>query len=1073
MKIRVPDCHAVWRAALFILTIGLFLGAPVESDAQLTSSCDSTILTPEYSGPGCCWDFILTTNSNLQPFNSVQATILTQNATVLSATGGFPSTTTAITASWGFPNNLPKGSTRINGCFTSQSGSITLLFEWKYNGITICTDTVTLDCPSGGGEQCHTDTVRLNTGWNPFSESLDTVGEYTTYWRIIEDPEFGTTEPRPAVIVPTDSIWNGPLGASRWISSYPDSNDHVIGKYVFQTCFCTRGDIRDVRLFMDILADDRARVYVNGNFVGGTPTTLGYRTPANRINTDITRFLTTGRNCITVEVDNATGRKMGLNIDGYITANGLGLEEPKCCYNGGAITGTKFHDLNCNGTRDPGEPGIAGFRIVSDHGDSTLTDGRGNYYFLDVPIGAYLVHEVNLPGWRQSFPDSTNPRHSAQVVPGKGLKRYDFGNCNDEVDSTGCLQYDADSTWCDEVNGKKVYSHRFSVRSLLPCKANQVASISVVGPPGVTVSPGSFLVSGSFYQQTISISGPGATPGTTVALEVEVCCIEGGGQGQAGDTVECCREIIRVTLPECRKEDDEDPKECRECCNEFPKEFPRLSQWSSSSGISSITGIMGAGTDQICKVTATLTEVRINGSPAFGQFVPINLLDGQVGVQPSMHEVEWTNVDVSTGPRPFNMRVQIPGMPWNAISDQVEYCIRFRFTDVNCVTCDTVICFTQQRSRWIFPGGFTLPNGIAPEKGSDPTLSSAAEGIEGELTGPEAGRLDVTFPTPPAALGPITYVGLEIYPAEEFVEITGATSTGYTFRTSGFGVASDPFSADPGDQLSVDLTYNGLNNRSSLDHWVTIRFVRQGFELDTLEETGPLTFYRQAFQGGDSLELGEKMEDVRTWGLWLHNRNGSDEPLARLQLSTPEGIEILAVGPGPDRQNAVIAFVDGTTDAAAIDLAGLASTVDADGTVGPIYVTLGGTLDMFDIGFATLNGAGITISEGSVTVNDDPTSVSDGRGLTGNRLGLLEGLYPNPTTQNVTVAFRLQSSGQTTTIRLLDAAGRDVLTLLERDDLHAGEHRLSFDTEGLASGTYHVVLNHGDRVERLPLQIVR
>ena len=99
--------------------------------------------------------------------------------------------------------------------------------------------------------------------------------------------------------------------------------------------------------------------------------------------------------------------------------------------------------------------------------------------------------------------------------------------------------------------------------------------------------------------------------------------------------------------------------------------------------------------------------------------------------------------------------------------------------------------------------------------------------------------------------------------------------------------------------------------------------------------------------------------------------------------------------------------------------------------------------------------------------------MSDGRGLTGNRLGLLEGLYPNPTTQNVTVAFRLQSSGQTTTIRLLDAAGRDVLTLLERDDLHAGEHRLSFDTEGLASGTYHVVLNHGDRVERLPLQIVR
>lgn len=1081
MKTTLPDSSILRGGAMLFLLIGLLMSGSAGLQAQVPNPCDSISITPEYFGPGCCWDFVLSNNTNLQKFNSITATILTQDATVLRATGGSPTTTTAITASWGFPNDLPRGTTRVAGCFTSQSGVITLFFEWKYNGITVCTDTLTLDCPTGTGEDCHTDTVRLNTGWNPFSRRLDAAGEYTTTWQIVDDPEFGTTEPRPAVILPTDTLWSGPLGSSRWIGSYPDSNDHRIGTYTFESCFCIRGDVPAIRLTMKILADDRARVSVNGNFVGGTPTSQGYRAPATQIDTDITRYLRTGRNCIRVEVDNTVGTKMGLNIEGHLSATRLGLLKQECCYRGGAITGTKFHDLDCDGVRDPDEPGLAGFTIISSHGDTTMTDAHGNYYFLDVPQGTWDVREVNLPGWRQSYPDSLSPTHGVPVVNGKAIDAFDFGNCNDEVDTTGCLGYRGDTTWCEKIDDRNIFTHQFSIRSLLPCKVNQSASVTVVGPPGLTVSPNRFLVSENLYQQSIRISGPGAVPGATVALEVEICCIEGGGRGQAGDTIECCYQIIRLELPKCSEDEEEDPKECGECCNEFPKLFPRLSQWSSSSGITSITGEVAAGTERICRVSATLTEVRVNGLPAYGQFVPTGLLDGQPGAQPSMHELEWTNIDLSSGPRPFNLRVQTPGLAWNAIYDELEYCVRFRFTDVTCVTCDTVICFTQRRTRWIFPGGLTPTGEIAPEKGDriGPASISAgvtSAGITGELTGAEAGRLEVTFPEPPAGLGAITYVGLEVAPSVEFVEITGATSAEATFRRSGPGVASLPFAYRPADQMSVDLTYNGLNDRSSLEHRVTIRFVRNGFELDTLEEIGRLTLSRESFRGGDSLELGEKVEDVRTWTLWLHNRNGADEPLRHLRLSTPEGIEILAVGPGPETQSTVIAFAEGEgagPDVASIDLTGVATSVEADGTIGPIYLTLGGSLERFDIRFTTINGTGTVVSEGSITVEDDPSSVSDGtkERVRGGRL--LDRLYPNPTTGSTTLGFRTPGSGEETAISLIDASGREVMILLDRKDLHAGDHRLTFESDHLASGAYHVVLRYGDIVERLPLEIVR
>jgi serine-aspartate repeat-containing protein C/D/E len=76
-----------------------------------------------------------------------------------------------------------------------------------------------------------------------------------------------------------------------------------------------------------------------------------------------------------------------------------------------AIGGIKFEDLNANGVRDPGEPGLAGFTINLTTGTpgappvaTTTTDANGNFIFLNVSPGTYTLSEVLQQGFSLTVP---------------------------------------------------------------------------------------------------------------------------------------------------------------------------------------------------------------------------------------------------------------------------------------------------------------------------------------------------------------------------------------------------------------------------------------------------------------------------------------------------------------------------------------------------------------------------------------------------------------------------------------------------------------------------------------------
>lgn len=1060
-----------WTVTTLLAVICWCTGSITVTAQPGGSPCDSVAVSAKYVGPGCCWEFVLRNGQRFQPFNSVTATVLTPSATVTGASGGFPATTTAISANWAFPNNLPpNANTTVQGCFSSASGVLTLVFEWKDNGRVICRDTVTVDCPGDPPrDTCDTDSLLISTGWNHATNSLDPVGGLTTYWTVESDPDAGTTEPRPAGVINKYPSWANPLPGSQWISAYPTSTNYLNGTYMFKTCFCVKEGARNVRLNMRWYADDSAAIFINGSYLGSTPLHAFTTAQVSAVSAVLDQYIKPGRNCIEVRLINTNSIAMGLNIAGWITADGIGLERSVCCDVYGSLTGAKFQDLDCDGKRDPNEPGLPGWTIQLSNGQTAVTDALGNYYFNNLPPGTYTINEVNQPGWTQSYPAAPGT-HTVTLASGQATGNLDFGNCKDA--DKECFEYRPDTTFCEQgsATGGGFYIHKFRIRSLLPCQFTQSAAMTVLSPAGVNVSPATFPVSGSVSGQTISFNGPGAVAGATVLLQIRICCVAGGGNGRPGDTIDCCYDTVRIVLPDCPTSG-----ECKDCCKDFRKKFDHLYQWSSSNGFSTVGGILQAGNTQICTVSATLVDVRINGNPVYGSFVPTNILGGNPGTIPYMHEVIWTGTDVSAGPTPFVLQLKFPPVGFLGRSDNISYCVRFRFTDRNCVTCDTVICFKQKRQAWIFPFPGTLTPRIGTERKGASAQGAAGPTLSGVLTGEESGRLSVTFPEPPAEFGAVRFVGLGIYPAEEFVEITGATSPDYSFTVANFG-ATASFEAEPGASTAVDLEYFGLNNRARLDHRVVFRFVFVDAPNDTLEESGIVTFYRQGFEGGDELEKGGIEENATTFALYLHNRNGSEEQIGRLVLQSEEGVKILAVGPGSDERQALLNFADGgdeANDAAGIDLSGAETPIAADGTVGPIYVTLSGFDGSTDLAFVTLNGAGNVITEGTLTLTDNPSSVHTGEA--GESAGgmRLYGGYPNPAGDGTTIRFRLGTTGENVILSITDAGGREVERLLNGEILSGGEHAFWFDTKDLPNGNYFVTLRTGNAAQTERIQIMR
>jgi uncharacterized repeat protein (TIGR01451 family) len=117
-----------------------------------------------------------------------------------------------------------------------------------------------------------------------------------------------------------------------------------------------------------------------------------------------------------------------LTLNDYLTTASAAVKIDCPCE--ATITGLKFNDLNGNGVRDTGEPGLANWTIqVTDSNGithTTTTDSQGNYSLTVPAPGTYTVAEVLQSGWTQTAP--TSGTYSVTVSPGQVINNRDFGN---------------------------------------------------------------------------------------------------------------------------------------------------------------------------------------------------------------------------------------------------------------------------------------------------------------------------------------------------------------------------------------------------------------------------------------------------------------------------------------------------------------------------------------------------------------------------------------------------------------------------------------------------------------------
>ena len=93
------------------------------------------------------------------------------------------------------------------------------------------------------------------------------------------------------------------------------------------------------------------------------------------------------------------------------------------------VYGQVFNDLNANGVKDPGEPGMPGWSVQLDLNndgsiDQTQTaDASGNYIFAGVGPGTHKLSEVPQSGWARAAPRPFLPERTLSPrMPGRTLR---------------------------------------------------------------------------------------------------------------------------------------------------------------------------------------------------------------------------------------------------------------------------------------------------------------------------------------------------------------------------------------------------------------------------------------------------------------------------------------------------------------------------------------------------------------------------------------------------------------------------------------------------------------------------
>lgn len=400
-------------------------------------------------------------------------------------------------------------------------------------------------CAGIPGDDCKTDVIILNSGYDHNNNTTYPIGASDASWILISDPDSGTTEPRPATVILKHPAWQNPQPNSQWLSSYPSASNDLNGPYIYQTCFCLE-DQFNVKLDLCIRADDMGSVYINETpanilsntavpLITGPSTSYGGATPGCISITNQSLFHP-GVNCIQIKDDNLGNVAMGFNVAAQLSGTGIKKLGAPCCDQGSWIQGRKWNDLDCDGVMDPGEPILPGWTIKLSDGSTAVTDSNGYYYFSGLPPGNYTVSEVLQNGWTQCYP--TGGTHQVQLGSGVVVSNLDFGNKRSD-----CLLVSKEKILC-KPGQPGTFTYTFDITNLSNQTVQYILMSPATGSPW-TLSPNTINLGTPLPPNgttTVTVTITGAQPGSNICIDITLA---------DKDVKTCCHLQHCVDLPRC------------------------------------------------------------------------------------------------------------------------------------------------------------------------------------------------------------------------------------------------------------------------------------------------------------------------------------------------------------------------------------------------------------------------------------------------------------------------------------------------------------------------------------------
>ncbi len=159
----------------------------------------------------------------------------------------------------------------------------------------------------------------------------------------------------------------------------------------------------------------------------------------------------------------------------------------------GEIHGSKWNDLNGDGIRDAGEPGLEGWVIYIEENDngqldpneiSTVTDANGDYSFIGLSRGSYTVVELPQSGWTHTSPAVMGIGQLLESYPepiGGGYYGFNMVQAGDDILISGGGWNDGsghavlyDGTTGDVLQYFAPSSHDFSYGAAIAAAGNNI-----------------------------------------------------------------------------------------------------------------------------------------------------------------------------------------------------------------------------------------------------------------------------------------------------------------------------------------------------------------------------------------------------------------------------------------------------------------------------------------------------------------------------------------------------------------------------------------------------------------------